>query len=410
MMPFNKKYDRSWSVRGYMSSPAQLKEARLPESLFAAPTELPDEPKGAEHTKSTSPAYACEKSDHHKEQAMNKCFKRLFFTFLFISSLFLLVGAGYAEDIKERNFKFAFVLHKEHPLSIGAQKFADLVSQKSGGKMKVKLFPAGVLGSDPAVISSLQGGTVEMTAVVPGLVAGAIKEFIIFDFPFLFNNEKEAYAVVDGPVGKKLLDKLPERGLIGLSYWEHGFRNVTNSKRPIAKLEDIQGLKIRVIQISIYVDMFNALGANAVAMPLPEVYTALETKAVDGQENPFSFMEASKFYEVQKYASTTRHMYNPLLVLFSKKIWDQLSNDERKILLDAANEAKPYQRERSREMDVKAIDTVKSKGMIVTEFPPQEIARMREKVKPVTEKYEKEAGEALVKELYAEIEKVRGGK
>jgi TRAP-type C4-dicarboxylate transport system substrate-binding protein len=131
---------------------------------------------------------------------------------------------------------------------------------------------------------------------------------------------------------------------------------------------------------------------------------------VDGQENPFPFMEASKFYEVQKYASTTRHMYNPLLVLFSKKIWDQLSNDERKILLDAANEAKPYQRKVSREMDVKSLEIVKSKGMTVTEFPPQEIARMREKVKPVTDKYTKEAGEALVKELYAEIEKVRGGK
>jgi TRAP-type transport system periplasmic protein len=276
--------------------------------------------------------------------------------------------------------------------------------------MKVKLFPAGTLGGDAVVIFSLQGGTVEMTAVVPGLVAGAIKEFIVFDFPFLFNNEKEAYAVVDGPVGKKLLDKLPERGLIGLSYWEHGFRNVTNSKRPIAKLEDLQGLKIRVIQIPIYVDMFNALGANAVAMPLPEVNSALETKAVDGQENPFSFMEASKFYEVQKYASTTRHMYNPLLVIFSKKIWDQLSNDERKILLEAANDAKPYERNVSREADAKALDSVKSKGMTVTEFPPQEIARMREKVKPVTDKYMKQADEALVKELYAEIEKVRGGK
>lgn len=170
---------------------------------------------------------------------MNECFKRLFSSLFFVSSLLSLVGAGYAQNIKDRNFKFAFVLHKEHPLSVGAQKFADLVSEKSGGKMKVKLFPAGVLGGDPAVISSLQGGTVEMTAVVPGLVAGAIKEFIVFDFPFLFKNENEAYAVVDGPVGKKLLDKLPERGLMGLSYWEHGFRNVTNSKRPVAKLEDI---------------------------------------------------------------------------------------------------------------------------------------------------------------------------
>jgi tripartite ATP-independent transporter DctP family solute receptor len=325
-------------------------------------------------------------------------------------ALLIFASASQAAEVKERSFKVALVQVKEHPHTLGAEKFADIVSQKSGGKMKVKVFPGGTLGGDVAVISSLQGGTIEMTAVSPGLLTGNVKEFVLLDLPFLFNEYKEADAVLDGPIGKRLLDKLPEKGLIGLGYWDHGFRSLTNSRRPVAKWEDMQGLKIRVLQIPIFIDTFNAMGANAVPMPFPELYTALETKTVDGQENPFATIETSKFYEVQKFASTTRHVYNPLVVIFSKKIWDQLSEDERKIIADAANEAKAYERKVSREADAKATENVKSKGMTVTEITPQERARMREKVKAVTQKYEKEAGEALVKEMYAEIEKVSGGK
>ena len=226
----------------------------------------------------------------------------------------------------------------------------------------------------------------------------------------MFDSFKEIDAVLDGPVGKRLLDKLPEKGLIGLAYWDHGFRILTNSKRPVAKLEDMQGLKIRVQQIQVFIDSFSALGANPVPMPFPELYTALETKAVDGQENPFVSVEVTKFYEVQKYASNTRHAYSPLLVLASKKFWDQLSEDERKILLDAANEAKPYQRQTSRAMDAKAVDALKSKGMTVTEVSSQERTRMREKLKPVIEKHYKTVSESLVKEVNAEIEKVRSAK
>jgi tripartite ATP-independent transporter DctP family solute receptor len=340
---------------------------------------------------------------------MSKRFKGILASF-FMSSLLLWVGASQAADIKERNFKIATAQVKEHPFSMGAQKFADLLSEKSGGKLKAKLFAGAALGGDAAVISSLQGGTVDVTVVSTGLLSGMTKEFVIFYLPLMFNDYREADAVLDGPVAKKLLDKLPEKGLIGLAYWEHGYRNLTNSKRPVAKFEDIQGLKVRVIQIPIFVDIFNGLGANPVPMPFPELYTALETKTVDGQENALATIETAKFNEVQKYLSTTRHVYDPLVVLFSKKTWDQLSNDERKIVLDAANEAKPYERQVNREREAKMLETVKSKGMVVTEVSPQERARMREKLKPVTEKYEKEAGEALVKELYAEIEKVRGGK
>jgi TRAP-type transport system periplasmic protein len=238
-------------------------------------------------------------------------------------------------------------------------------------------------------------------------LVGLIREYAVLDFPFLFNDEKEADAVVDGPIGKRFLERLPEKGLIGVAWLEHGFRNLTNSKRPVAKLEDIQGLKVRVQQNAVAIDAFNALGANAVPMPFPELYTALENKAVDAQENPFNSIEVAKFYEVQKYLSVTKHNYTPLILLVSKKFWDKLSADEQKVLQDSASEARLYQRKVNRELDEKSLQTLKAKGMEVNVVSPQEIARMREKVKPVVDKYTKEVGEALVKELYAEIDKVQ---
>jgi TRAP-type transport system periplasmic protein len=319
-------------------------------------------------------------------------------------------GVSQAADIKERTLRFAFVQNIDNHWGAGAQKFADIVEKKSGGKIKVRLFPGGTLGGDIQTISSLQGGTLDMSMMGLGVLVGVNKEFVLFDLPFLFNDAKEADAALDGPLGKRLMDTLPAKGLIGLSYWEHGFRSLTNSRRPVAKWEDISGLKIRTIQAPLYLDMFNTFGANAVPMPLPELYTALETKTVDGQENPLVSIESSKFFEVQKHLSTTRHVYNPLIVLFSKRVWDRLSEDERQLLLEAANEVKPEQRQVSRDLEAKVLGTLKGHGMVVTEVSEAERERMREKVKPVTEKYEKEVGESLVKELYAEIAKVRGQK
>jgi tripartite ATP-independent transporter DctP family solute receptor len=315
-----------------------------------------------------------------------------------------------AADVKERNFKVAFVQMKDHPQGLSLERFADIVGNKSGGKMKVRSFPGGTLGGDAAVIQSLQGGTIEMTLVATSLLGSQIKEYAMLDLPYLFSDFREADAVLDGPVGKKLNDKLPEKGLIGLSYWDHGFRNMTNSRHPIAKLEDFQGLKIRVLQLPLYVDMFTALGANAVPMPYPELYSAMETKAVDGQENTFSSIETAKFYEVQKYASTSRHVYQPLILLMSKKVWDQLSADEQKILREASAETQPYNRKLSREADAKSLETLKAKGMTVTEFSPQAVAQLRERLKPVVDKYSKDAGEPLIKETMADIAKVRAGK
>jgi tripartite ATP-independent transporter DctP family solute receptor len=322
----------------------------------------------------------------------------------------MLAGAATAlraADITERAPKFPIVNNIDHPQGVGAKKFAELVEQKSGGKIKPKIHAGGTLGGEQQVASAMQGGTVEISMMAPAQLVGMIKEFVILDFPFAFANEQEADNVLDGPLGKKLIDMLPPKNLVGLAYMEQGYRSISNSKRPVQKLEDIQGLKIRTIQNPLYIDMLNALGANAVPMPFTELYSALETKTVDGQENPYSTVEASKLYEVQKYFSNTRHIYNPQLLMVSKKFWDSLSPAERKIFQDAANEARDFQRKAARESSQKSRDYLVKQGMQINDLAPQEIARMRDKVKPVVDKYSAQVGEPLVKEFNAELEKAR---
>jgi TRAP-type transport system periplasmic protein len=310
-------------------------------------------------------------------------------------------------QIKARSIKMPIVNNIEHPQGVGAKKFAELIEQKSGGKIKVRVYAGGTLGGEQQVASSMQGGTIEVSMMAPAQLVGNFKDFLVLDFPFAFANEREADIVLDGPLGRKLLEPMPARGLVGLVYMEQGYRSITNSKRPIEKLEDIQGLKIRTILNPLYIDMLNALGANAVPMPFPELYTALETGTVDGQENPYSTVEASKFDEVQKYFSNTRHIYNSQLLLVSKKFWDQLSDEEKKIFEDAAVETRDYQRKVAREMDEKSRQALVKSGMQINDIAPEEIARMREKVKPVVEKYSAQVGEDLTKQFYAEIEKAR---
>lgn len=319
---------------------------------------------------------------------------------------FILSTAAVAQDIKERTLRFSHVQPKESHMGVGVQKFADLVGVKSGKKITVKVFPAGTLGGDIQTVSALQGGIIDLTTMPPGLLVGLNKEFGVFDLPFLFNDFTEADAVLDGPFGKKMLSRVPQ-SLVGLAYWDHGFRNLSNSKRPIAKMEDINGLKLRALQAPMVIDSFRALGANAVPLSFTELYTAMETKAVDGQDNPIVAFETNKFYEVQKHLSTTRHIYNPLLVMMSKKSWDGLSPAEQKIISDAANETRDFQRKISREMEVTATESAKKNGTIVTEITTAERARMRERTKPVADKYTAEIGADLVKEVYAEISKVR---
>lgn len=314
-----------------------------------------------------------------------------------------------AADIKDRVIKFGYSVHEVHPLGKGATRFSELVAEKSAGKIKPKNFPATALGSETQMISATQGGVQEIVGVSSAPLAGLIKQFALFDLPFLFGDEKQADAVLDGPVGRQLLDKLSDKGLVGLCFWENGFRHVTNVKHPVAKPEDLQGLKIRTMQNPVYIDAFNALGANAVPMPWPEVYAALETKAIDGQENPYAIIQANKLDEVQKYLTTTKHSYSPYVIMAGKKFWDKLTADEQRVLQDSCLEARDYQRKVSREEDVRIIEDLKQKGMVISELSPEDRAKLQNLLKPVAEKYTQQVGEDLVKQTYAEIERAKSG-
>lgn len=336
--------------------------------------------------------------------------KALLRTALALSIAAALAAPALAADIQERTIKFPSASNKGHPQVMGVEKFADLVKQKSGGKITVKNFPGGSLGPDLQVVSAMQGGSVEMNVMNASLLAGNVKEMALFDLPYLFTTAKEADAVADGPVGRKLLDKLQERGLVGLAYWDLGFRQMHTAKKAITKADDLKGMKMRVIPTPIYVEFMNATGANAVPMPFTETYGALEQGALDGMTNPLLNITDGKYNEVSKHLTLTNHMYTPQAVIVSKKFWDKLSADEKKILQDAASETAIYQRQVARAEALKSIDELKKRGMTVHELPAAEVAKLKERAQPVFAKFSAQIGEPLVKEVVAEIERVRAAK
>jgi tripartite ATP-independent transporter DctP family solute receptor len=329
--------------------------------------------------------------------------KRVFIKTVIATVAMAAMGIASAQ---EKTIKFANQNVAGHPIVQGMEKFKEIVEKNSGGKLKVNLFPGGTLGSDQANVSAIQGGTLEMASMNSGIFASQVKDFAVFDFPFMFASGKEADAVVDGPFGKKMHAKLEEKGLVGLAYYELGFRNLTNGKRAINKVSDIEGLKLRVIPNPINVDWVKALGANPTPLPWPEVYAALEQGAVDGQENPVATINGAKLYEVQKHLALTGHQYNPQSVVISKKFWDTLNAAEKKVVADAAAESAKFQRTTARTLEASLLDNLKKNGMQVTTLPASEMAILREKMKPVIAKHGEPIA-ATVGELQAELAKLR---
>jgi tripartite ATP-independent transporter DctP family solute receptor len=329
--------------------------------------------------------------------------KRVFIKTVIATVAMAAMGIASAQ---EKTIKFANQNALGHPIIQGMEKFKEIVEKQSGGKLKVNVFPAGALGSDQANVSAIQGGTVEMAAMNSGIFASQVKDFAVFDFPFMFANGKEADAVVDGPFGHKMHAKLEEKGLVGLGYYELGFRHLTNGKRAINKVSDIEGLKLRVIPNPINVDWVKALGANPTPLPFPELYAALEQGAVDGQENPIATINGAKLFEVQKHLALTGHQYNPQSVVISKKFWETLSAAEKKIIADAVTESSKFQRATARALEAGTLEGMKKNGMQVTTLPASEMSILREKMKPVIAKHGEPIA-ATVTELQTELAKLR---
>ncbi len=257
----------------------------------------------------------------------------------------------------------------------------------------------------------MQGGTVDGATMNTNLLVGIIKDAGLVDLPYLFDNEKEAYAVLDGPFGQKLHAQLDPKGLVGLAYFDMGYYSLHNSKHPITKLEDVAGLKMRVTETPVTIDTFKAFGANPVPLAYAELYNALETKIVDGGGQPPLNMVYGKIGEVSKFYSVNRYSYTPVSLLMSKKTMDKLSADEKKIVMDAAKEATEYQRQVSLKKSIDCLeDLKKGKTTAVNEISPAEMLRFRDAMKPVVEKFLKVYDADLGKELYADIAKYRAKK
>lgn len=310
------------------------------------------------------------------------------------------LGAAQAQLVK-----FGYGASDDNSQGLGAKRVAELVKAKTAGRVNIATYGSGKLGTDPQMQSALQGGVTEMMVGPTSNLVSVIKEYALLDLPYLVASFREADGLLDGPVGQALAAKLNAHGLVGLAYWENGFRHVTNSKRAVVRLEDLQGLKIRVIPNPVYIDTFKELGTNPVPLPYTELYGALESRAVDAQENGLGLIESGRFYEVQKFLSLTGHSYTPYIVLASKKWFDKLSDADRTAVREAALEAGAYQRKINREQSTLLVGEMKKRGLQVTEVAPAEIARLRDKAKAVHEKFMPQIGSELMAQARAEIAK-----
>lgn len=324
----------------------------------------------------------------------------------FVIAAFLAGSSAYGQT----SAKLGHSYPAEHPQGVAMLKFADLVDAYTNKRVNVKVHHTASLGGDDKMVQGVQAGTQELYIGGISVMAGRIKEVQVFDLPFLFQNKKEVDFVLNGPVGTKLLDLISATGVEALAWSETGFRHLTNSKKAVKKADDIKGLKIRVLQNPVALDTWKALGASPTPMSFSELFTAMEIKAIDGQENPLQTIATNKFYEVQKYATLTGHVYSPVTILASRKFMSSLSPEDQKAVRRAAVEAAKYQRDLMDQADMQVEAKLKEQGMLIDRLPAEELEKLQQLARPVKEKFTSVIGTEFVKEFVAEIDKARAAK
>ena len=315
---------------------------------------------------------------------------------LFVLCLVVLAaGSAFAAD--KIVVRVAHTLAPDSHYNKGLEHLGQLLSEASKGQIELQMFHSSQLGSERDAIEGVSMGTLEMTLISSAPLANFTNAFLVFDLPFIIQDRQKAYAYMDGPEGKKILDSVLSKGMVALGIWENGFRMLTNSKKAVAVPEDLNGLKIRLMENPIHVGTFKTLGAYPVPMPFGELFTALQQGTVDGQENPLIIISTSKFAEVQKYLSLTGHFYAPAILLVNKNFWENtLSEEQRKIFTEAELKARTWERNFSMENEKKLVDSLKAQGMEVT-MPDK--AKFFEAVQPVYKEFEEKVGKEAIQKL-----------
>lgn len=340
---------------------------------------------------------------------MRKSLKLLSILLVIAFAVSLLAGCGSSsapeKKAEKRVIKVGIGLNEQSPQYKGLQKFKEIVEKDSKGRLEVQLFANSQLGDDTKMMTALRAGTLEMTCPSTAPIAGLDKKWMVFDIPFLFPNEEIADKIVDGPIGQKLLSSLSSHGIKGIAFWENGYRQLTNSVREVKAPADVKGLKIRTMENPVHLAAFRTLGANPTPMPFGELFTSLQQKTIDGQENPLTTIHLQKFYEVQKYTTLTNHFYSPFVFMFSQKIWDTLPKEDQEIIMKAGKEAGVYERKVNRDMMKESVMALEKAGMVVTKLTPEQQKAFMDATQEVGTKFENEIGKELLAEVKAEIAK-----
>lgn len=342
---------------------------------------------------------------------MPRKFLSVFLTLAFALAL-LVAGCGGSKPAEQAKsaapaakkvIKISIGLNEQSPEYKGLLKFKEIIDAKLPGKYDIQPYANAQLGDDVKATEAVRNGTLEMTGPSSSPLTGLAPELAVFDLPFLFPNTEVAYKVMDGPVGDKIAKTLESKGLKSLAYWENGFRHLTNSVREVKTPADVKGMKIRVMQNPIHLAIWKALGANPTPMPYSEVFTAMQQKTIDGQENPIPTIYDAKFYEVQKYCTLTGHVYTPHMLLISKKLFDSLPPEDQKVFVEAAQTARDYVRNLNKEMNEADVAKLRQAGMVVTELTPEQHQAFVTAVKPVYDEFAGKIGKPLVDEVRAEV-------
>ncbi len=281
-----------------------------------------------------------------------------------------------------------------------AEFFKEKVEAATNGDLEISLHPAGELGNSPTMLQGARLGTIDIVLTGNPYFTAFAPQVNLLDLPFLFQSADHAYAVLDGEIGAELMNSINQSNLQGLAFWEIGFRNLTNSVRPVATPADLEGLKLRTTPNPAHIEAFRILGANPAPMPFSEVYSALQTGTIDGQENPVNHIYASKLHEVQKHLSLTEHAYTaaPLVMNYGRFV--KLTPEQQEAIKAAAIEAAVYERELNAEEAASSLQAMKDAGVEVVETP--DVAAFRDAVAAQTRKaYVEKFGDDLVKKVDA---------
>ena len=290
-----------------------------------------------------------------------------------------------------------------HPYNLGLNKMGDLIKEKTNGAVTLDVFGNSQLGSERDLIEGLQIGSVQVTCISTAPLAGFTDMFLVFDLPFIFETTEQARAVMDSEVGEQILHSVDEQGLVGLAWFENGFRNVTNNVKPVTVPDDLKGIKIRTMENPIHMAAFKIMGADPTPMAMGDVFTALQQGTIDAEENPVPIVETNKFYEVQKYISMTGHLFSPAPVFIGKDYFESLPAEYQDAIKEAADEATPYQREQIDEQNVSGLESLKSNGMEANEV---EKAPFQDATKSVYDEYVKEGTGCVSPDLYSQVEEI----